>query len=233
VRSVRILGGILAGGGGVAVVTAMTAMQAVGDCGNGYDPPCPSGIENGFYLMAGAVLAIVVGSIMSLGVGLSIAVVAAGTAALVYSQTVPANLRAGEFITAAVCFGLIALGIVIGWAVVRGAAAKRRAIEARIAEETRFKQGATMVTGTVTVLRDTGTTVDDNPQAAITVRYTRRDGTTDELEIVRVVPRLEIPRRDDPATVWYDSLTGKAIVELEGLESRSARATSRDTTPPR
>ena len=211
----------------------MTAMQRVGDCGNGYDPPCPPGIENDFFLMAGAVLAIVVGSIMSLGVGLTIAVVAAGTTALVYSQTVPANLWTGESITAAVCFGLIALGIVIGWAVVRGAAAKRRASEARIAEETQFKQRATMVAGTVTVLRDTGTTVGDNPQAAITVRYTRRDGTTDELETVQVVPRLEIPRRGDPATVWYDSLTGKAIVEFGGQGSRSAPATLRDATPPR
>jgi hypothetical protein len=29
-----------------------------------------------------------------------------------------------------------------------------------------------------------------------------------------MVPRLEIPRRDDPATVWYDPSTGKAIAKL-------------------
>jgi hypothetical protein len=73
-----------------------------------------------------------------------------------------------------------------------------------------------MVAGTITALRDTGTTIDDNPQAAITVRYTWRDGTTAEVEKVQVVPRLEISRRGDPATVWYDSLTGKAIAELGG-----------------
>jgi hypothetical protein len=39
-----------------------------------------------------------------------------------------------------------------------------------------------MVAATVAALRDTGTTVDDNPHAAITVRYTRRDGTTAEVE---------------------------------------------------
>jgi hypothetical protein len=39
VKPVRILGGILAAGGGVALVTAMTAMERIGNCGNGYDPP--------------------------------------------------------------------------------------------------------------------------------------------------------------------------------------------------
>ena len=83
------------------------------------------------------------------------------------------------------------------------------------------KVKASTTAATVTALRDTGTTVDDNPQAAITVRYTRRDGTTAEVETVHVVPRLEIPRRGDPATVWYDWLTGKAIAELGSPESRS------------
>jgi hypothetical protein len=159
VKPVRILGGLLAAGGGVALVTAMTAMERIGDCGNGYDPPCPPGIENDFFLMAGAVMAVAVGSIMTWGVGLAVAVVAAGVAALVYSQTVPTNLRIVEFVTAAVCFGLLALGIAIGWAAFRGAAAKRRAIEEQIAEEARFKQRATMVAATVAALRDTGTTV--------------------------------------------------------------------------
>jgi len=215
----RILGGILTAGGGVALVMAMTAMDRIGDCGNGYDPPCPPGIENDFYLMAAAVIAIAAGSIMTWGAGLALAIAAAGVTALVYSQTVPADLRTGEFITASVCFGLLAVGIAIGWAALRGAAAKRRAIEEQMAEETQFKQRATMVAARVTALRDTGTTVDDNPQAAITVRYARRDGTTSEVETVQVVPRLEIPRPGDPATVWYDSSTGKALAELGGPNS--------------
>jgi hypothetical protein len=172
--------------------------------------------------MAGAVIAIAIGSIMTWGVGLAVAILAAGVTALVYSQTVPTSLQTGEFITAGVCFGLLALGIAIGSAAVRGAAAKRKAIEEQIAEEARFKERATMVTATVTVLRDTGTTINDNPEAGITVRYTRRDGTTAEAETIQVVPRLEIPRPGDPATVWYDSFTGKAIAKLGNPESHSA-----------
>jgi hypothetical protein len=148
----------------------------------------PPSTENDFYLMAAAVIAIAAGSIMSWGAGLAVAIAAAGVTALVYSQTVPADLRTGEFITASVCFGLLAMGIAIGWAALRGAAAKRRAIEEQMAEETRREQRAMRVAATVTALRDTGTTVDDNPQAAIMVRYARRDGTTFEVETVQVAP---------------------------------------------
>jgi hypothetical protein len=57
---------------------------------------------------------------------------------------------------------------------VRSGAAKRKAIEEQIAEESRFKQRATMTIGTVTMLRNNGITINDNPQAAITVTYSAR-----------------------------------------------------------
>jgi hypothetical protein len=66
----------------------------------------------------------------------------------------------------------------------------------------------------VTALRDTGTTINDNPRAAITITYTRADGTAAQVETTEVVPRLEIPRRGDPATLWYDPFTGDALVKL-------------------
>ena len=146
----------------------------------------------------------------------------AGIAALIYSQTVPANLRTGEFTIAAVCFGLLGLGFAIGRGAVRAGAAQRKAIEAQIAEEGRFMQRATMVAGTVTALTDTGVTINDNPEAAVTVTYARGDGTTAQLETVQVVPRLEIPRRGDPATVWYDPSTGRAIAKLGSPQSHGA-----------
>jgi hypothetical protein len=229
VKPLRILGGLLAGAGGVGLVAAMTAMDRIGDCGNGYDLPCPPEIANDFYLMGGSVVAIAIGSIMTWGVGLAIAIVTAGSAALVYSQTVPANLRTGEFITAAVCFGLLGLGLAIGRNAVRAGATKRRAIEEQIAEEGRFMQRATMVAGTVTALSDTGVTINDNPEAAVTVTYARTDGTTAQVETVQVVPRLEIPRRGDPATVWYEPSTGRAIAKLDSPQSRSAPSSLPDS----
>ena len=229
-KPLRIIGGFLAGAGGVGLVAAMTAMDRIGDCGNGYDLPCPPEIANDFYLMGGSVIAIAIGSIMTWGVGLAIAIVAVGIAALIYSQTVPANLRTGEFITAAVCFGLLGLGFAIGRGAVRAGAAKRKAVEEQIAEERRFMQRATMVAGTITALSDTGETINDNPEAAVTITYTRGDGTTAQVETVEVVPRLEIPRRGDPATVWYELSTGRAIAKLGSPQSRSAPSSFPDAT---
>jgi hypothetical protein len=229
VKPLRIVGGLLAAAGGVGLVAAMTAMDRIGDCGNGYDLPCPPEIANDFYLMGGSGIAIAIGSIMTWGVGLAIAIVTAGIAALVYSQTVPTNLRTGELITAAVCFGLLGLGFAFGRGAVRAGAAKRRAIEAQIAEEARFMQGASMVAGTVTALTDTGVTINDNSEAAVTITYTRGDGTTAEVETTQVVPRPEIPRRGDPATVWYAVSTGRAIAKLGSPQSRSAPSSFPDS----
>jgi hypothetical protein len=220
----RIVGGILSAGGGVGLVAAMTAMNRIGHCGNGYDPPCPPGIENDFFLMGGAVLAIAVGAIMTWGVGLVVAIVAAGTAALTYSLIVPAEVRSGEFIIAGVCVGLLVLGVAVGWSAVRSATATRRAVERRIAEETRFMERATMAAGTVAALRDTGKTINDNPESVITINYTRRDGGTTQTEIVEVVPRLNVPRPGDAATVWYDAATGEAIAKLGSPQSHSEAA---------
>lgn len=143
--------------------------------------------------MGGAVAAIAIGSILTWGVGLVVAIVTAGITALVHSQTVPTHLRSGEFVTAGVCFGLLAVGIAIGPAAVRSGAAKRKAIEEQIAEESRFNQRAT-----------------------ITVTYLRADGTTAQVVTTEVVPRLEVPQRGDPATIWYDPSTGEAIANLGG-----------------
>lgn len=224
VKPLRIVGGTLAGGGGIALVAAMTAMSRVGSCGNGYDAPCPPGTGDQFLLMAGAVLAIAIGSVMTLGLGLLIATLTAGVAALVYSLTVPANLRTGEYVTAGVCFGLLALLLVFGGSVAREIAAKRKAVQEQIAADALFRERATMVAGTVTALRDTGETINDNPQAAIMISYTRADGTAARVETIQVVQRLEIPRPGDPATVWYDPFSGKALARIGGPDSQSEPA---------
>jgi hypothetical protein len=48
------------------------------------------------------------------------------------------------------------------------------------------------------------------------------------METIEVVPRLEIPRRDDPATVWDDASTGNAIAKLGSPQSPSAPPTFMD-----
>lgn len=224
VKPLRIVGGTLAGGGGVALVAAVTAMSRVGSCGNGYDAACPPGTGNQFLLMTGAVLAIAIGSVMTFGVGLLVAMLTAGVTALIYALTVPANLRTGEYVMVGVCFGLPALLFAIGRAAVRRGAATRKAVEERIVADRLFREQATVVTGTVTALRDTGVTINDDPEAGIMIGYTRADGTPAQVETIQVVPRLEIPRPGDPATVWYDPVSGKALANLGSPDSQSAPA---------
>ena len=56
---------------------------------------------------------------------------------------------------------------------------------------------------------------------------------TAQVETIEVVPRLEIPRRGDPATVWYDPSTGKAIAKLGRPQSHGAPTKFPDTHYPR
>lgn len=56
---------------------------------------------------------------------------------------------------------------------------------------------------------------------------------TAQVETIEVVPRLEIPRCGDPATVWYDPSTGKAIAKLGSPQSHGAPTKFLDTHYPR
>jgi hypothetical protein len=82
------------------------------------------------------------------------------------------------------------------------------------AEDSQFMQSAPMATGVVTGLRDTGQTVGNDPRAEITIGYTRPDGTPAQATVTQVVPRLEVPRPGDPAIVWYDPSSPKAVARF-------------------
>jgi hypothetical protein len=223
-KPLRIAGVILTAGGGVGLVVAITAMTRIGSCGNGYDAPCPAGIANDFYLMAGAVVAIAAGSVMTWGAGLLVAILAAGVTAVVYAATVPAHMRTGEYVIAGICFGVPALLLALCIPAFRRDHAKRRRAQEHIASDGQFRQAATVVAGTVTALRDTGITINGNPQAVVTISYTRADGGLAQAETVQVLPRLEIPRPGDPATVWYDPVSGKALASLGAPDAHTAPA---------
>jgi hypothetical protein len=221
VKPLRITGAILSGGGGVGLVVAITAMDRISSCGNGYDAPCPPGIANDFFLMGGAIVAIAVGAVMTLGMGLLVGVLTAAVTAIVYSLTVAPSQRTGEYITAGVSLGVGALAYAITRSVLKQVGRLERE---QTTEDRQFRERATMVPGTVIDLRDTGVTINNNPQAAITVSYARDDGTPAQLEMVQVLPRLEIPRRGDPATVWYDPVSDKAQASLGSPEAHTTPA---------
>jgi hypothetical protein len=84
----------------------------------------------------------------------------------------------------------------------------------REAEDIQFMQSASMATGVVTAMRDTGQTVNDDPLAEIAISYTRLDGNPAQATVTQIVPRLAVPRPGDPATVWYDTSGPKVVAKF-------------------
>ena len=81
--------------------------------------------------------------------------------------------------------------------------------------------------GTVVSVRDTGTTINDNPRVEMVFRVEPLDGSpTMDLTKKTTVSRVEIPRQGDRYPVWYDpadaSLWAYATVADEtGRENRA------------
>jgi hypothetical protein len=67
-----------------------------------------------------------------------------------------------------------------------------------------FESGAKGV-GTVTLVQDTGTTINDNPRVKMTFRIEPLDGSPAfDAEKTKTVSRVQIPRQGERYPVWYD-----------------------------
>ena len=64
--------------------------------------------------------------------------------------------------------------------------------------------GGTRVDGVVVAVRDTGTTVNNDPRVELTLRVEGPDGNPLELSRKLLVPRVNIPRPNDRVEVAYD-----------------------------
>lgn len=63
----------------------------------------------------------------------------------------------------------------------------------------------TKAVGTVTLIRDTGTTINDNPRVAMTFKIEPLDGTPAfEADKTTTVSRVEIPQPGSRYPVWFD-----------------------------
>ena len=60
--------------------------------------------------------------------------------------------------------------------------------------------------GTVVSVRDTGTTINNNPRVKMTFRVEPVDGgSAFDAQKTATVPRLQIPRQGERYPVWYDA----------------------------
>ena len=128
-----------------------------------------------------------------------------------YAAPCPPGLLHDFFLVGA-GFLAFAAGIVMIVAATLVIASRKRAQQET--EDSQFTRSAPMATGVVTGLRDTGETVGNDPRAEITISYTRPDGTSTQVTVTQVVPRLEVPRPGDPAIVWYDPSSPKVVAKF-------------------
>jgi type II secretory pathway pseudopilin PulG len=217
VKTRRIVGAVLAAGGGAAIGHAIEGMGRVGNCGYPGMPVCPSSVGNDMYLMAAGVVILAVGSVLTWGVGILFGLLGAGVTGIAH----------GSVTLAAACLAPLGLILLVGAVTWRRAQARIRAradaAQRADAAERLFTESATMTVGKVTALADTGTTINDNPVATITVSYTRDDGRPATVQTTQMLPRLAIPRPGDRATVWYDPVSGKAAAEVTSARADVAR----------
>lgn len=199
-----IVGGVLAVVAAEVMTWSVVDMIRGGDCGDVGQPACAHPVLDPVSLFAGLAL-LIIASILTVAVGIPIALLVAGITALVAAFTGPDT--APVLIVAAIPLGLLLVLAVAGLL-------HSRAATARAADQARFQDTASRADGVITAVTDTGMTTNDNPHVRLTIRYHRTDGTPAETTTKLLVSRLSIPRPGDPATVWYDPTGPRTHIEL-------------------
>lgn len=219
-----MVGGLLCVVGAILVVTAILSLVQTGTCGGEGAPPCPPTSNVAVGELIGGTLLVVIGSIMSVAVGLLIFLVAGGGYAIVRVFVDSSSATGPDLITAAIFLAIPTLLAILGF-IIEG---RRRRREAAMA---RFRQVAQRADGVIASVNDTGVTINENPRVRLTVDYRRPDHTTAQVEKEMVVPRLNIPRPGQPVTLWYDPYGNEAIVEFDAAADAAVTPESAAATP--
>jgi hypothetical protein len=204
----RVVGAVISAAAGVALAWAITSLSRTGSCGDVGQAACPSSAGEAGLVVAGSLILLAIGAVLTWGVGVLLAALSGGVSALVLAAAGPAHSRLPAVIVGTVFLA----GFVLPGLVALGARRASRRRQALVAE---FRKRAIRAAGVVTAVADTAFTVNDNPQVRLTIHFLRADGTAAETEIEQVVSRLRIPRAGAPATVWYDPGSEETMAELD------------------
>jgi hypothetical protein len=222
----RVVGAVISAAAGVALAWAITSLSRTGSCGNVGQAACPASAGQAGLVVAGSLILLAIGAVLTWGVGVLLAALSGGVTALVLAAAGPAHSRlpavivGTAFLAAFVLPGLVALGAL--------RASRRR--QAHVAE---FRKRAIRAAGVVTAVADTAFTVNDNPQVRLTIRYSRADGTVAETEVKQMVSRLRIPQAGAPATVWYDPGSEGIMAELDESQPADSAVEAPSALPTR
>lgn len=211
-----VVGGVLSVVAAEVMTWSIIDMVRGGDCGDVGQPSCAHPVLDPVGLFAGIAL-LIVASILTVAVGIPIALLVGGVTALIAAFTGPDT--GGVLLVAGIALGLLVVMVVAGLLA-------NRASTAREADLATFQESAERVTGVIAAVADTGMTTNDDPHVRLTVRYHRTDGTPAETTTKQLVSRLAVPRAGEPATIWYDATGARTHVELPGPSSPPATLVS-------
>ena len=200
-RITRIVGLLICAVAAYLFVSGIVGITRTVSCGDIGEQACSPNVGSYIFHMVGGSLLIAVGAVLSVGLGVLLALATAGVTLIV---------DGGGGLETYLGIGLIVVSVLAGLAVL-GA---RQTAAANAVETAGFKARALMVPGVVAAVKDTGVTMNDNPRVAITVTYQREDGSSAQYEHKMLVSRLSIPRPGDTATVWYDPAGPKVLMQL-------------------
>lgn len=194
---------------GILVVNAILSFVHIRTCGAEVGaPPCPDSVNLAAGEMVGGLLLVVVGAIMTVGVGVLVFLVCGGIYAFVRALAGSSGLISVEGFVAAAFVALLVLLVIIGSIVGRAGGAQRDTTA-------QFKDRAVRTDGVIAAVTDTGWSSNNNPRVELTIEYRRADNTTAQVRQKLWVSRLNIPRPGDPIAVWYDPDGQDAIAEFD------------------
>ncbi|HEY3607974.1 MAG TPA: SHOCT domain-containing protein [Pseudonocardiaceae bacterium] len=207
-KALHYVGGALCVAASILISNAVLTFSAMPDCGPDVGAPaCPGSVNLAAGEMVAGCLILVVGAIMTIGIGLLVALVSAGIYSLVRAILGPGGLFSSAGIVGAGFLALSVLIVIIGLPYGRILAARRvgMASSKRRAE------------GVITDVWNTGETYNDDVEVRLTIEYRRADNTTGHAVHNEVASPRNMPRRGDRVTVLYDPAGDEGMIELIGL----------------
>lgn len=186
--------------GNVMIALSIAKLIETGSCGGEFAPPCPDELTP-YFIMLPAGIAVSIAAIF-LGGGALVFLgvfIAVGVGALItgFTSDDPDTATFGKL------FGGGFAGIPL-LLVVLGLVARMR-VGSRMARAKSLIDTGGRAIGTVTHVRDTGVTINDDPRIELTMRVQPEDGSPafDASKTI-LVSRVAIPRAGDRFPVWYD-----------------------------
>jgi hypothetical protein len=196
VRSVGTAVGLL---GNVLIGVAIFHLLQQGSCGDFGQPTCPAGLGWYVAMIPIGIIASMVGMFLGGGFLFGTTFLSVGLGAMAAAAFGSnGSMRAFGWVFG----GAFAL---VGVLAVTGRLAFGRLLAGQTADAARLVATGAPATAVVTDVRDTGVTVNDNPQVVLTVRIEPADGRPPyDSSATRTVSRVAIPRVGDRLAVRVD-----------------------------